>query len=317
MERDEKKELFLGVEIGGTKIQLAVGDGSGTLVKKVRFGVDLQAGGAGIRDGIEERLPEVCRDFSLKAAGVGFGGPVDARNGTVLKSHQVEGWDGFALGKWVEDVTGLPALVENDSNCAGWAEYRAGAGRGASIMVYMNIGSGIGGCIVIDGKLYNGRGIGAGEIGHMYVSAFDGNASTLEDAASGWAFQEELRKHYPMQPGEPLTEIARGERSRIDGKSASKAAQKGDRFVVECFRREGEVVGRALASVANLLCPEVIVVGGGLALSGEVLFEPMNRSFSAHLMEPFRGQCVIRPSACGEDVVLTGALLLAAERETA
>jgi glucokinase len=307
------EEYYCGIEIGGTKIQCAVGTGAGEIVERVRFGVDLARGADGIRAELSGRIPAVCGSYPVAAVGVGFGGPVDVATGRTITSHQVEGWDDFHLRRWLEELTGVRGVVENDSNCAGWAEYRLGAGRGSRTMVYMNIGSGIGGCFVLEGRLYNGQGFGAAEIGHTRVPRSEGGQDKLENVASGWAFQERLSAAYPMRPGERLTELCGGRRERIDGSLAAQAARAGDASVCEAFRDEAEVVGLALANVITLLCPEVVVVGGGLALAGDVLFDPLEAAVDRSVIDAFRNRFAIRPSRLGDDSVLYGAILLAAE----
>ncbi|NMD35021.1 MAG: ROK family protein [Planctomycetes bacterium] len=304
--------LLLGIEIGGTKIQLCVGTAGGAIVARERFTVDLGRGADGIRDEIARRAPALCRRFDTRAVGAGFGGPVHSAAGRTITSHQVSGWDDFPLRDWLAERLGLPAHVENDSNLAGWAEYRLGAGRGTRCMVYANIGSGIGGCIVLGGALFNGQGFGAGEIGHTRVPFAGGGDEALERVASAWAFERRLRERYPMAPGAPLSELCGGDREAIDGARAAGAARRGDTFVLAAFREEAEAVGIALANVATLLCPEVIAVGGGLSLAGDVLFTPLAAALEARVIGAFRGAYRVVPAALGEDVVICGALLLAA-----
>src|SRR5438876_8029022 len=142
--------MFLGSEIGGTKLQLGIGPGDGTLAGLWRGGVDLASGAEGIRRQIVAAVPELLAragvDRSrLRAVGIGFGGPVDDATRGVLKSHQVGGWEGFPLAAWAEDALGLPAVLGNDADVAGLAEARFGAGKGLSPVFYMTSGSGMGG----------------------------------------------------------------------------------------------------------------------------------------------------------------------------
>ncbi len=308
------EELYIGVEIGGTKIQCVVGTPAGELKHAERFGVDLAEGAEGIRRELSKRVPRLCGRFPVRAVGVGFGGPVQSARGKTIISHQVEGWKDFPLREWFEELTGLPAVVENDSNCAGWAEYRLGAGRGCGSMVYMNIGSGIGGALVLEGRLFNGQGFGAGEIGHTWVPLPEGGTSRLEDAASGWAFVRRLRRTYPLEKGGILADLCEGVRERIDGPTAAQAALKGDPWAAEAFLREAEIVGFALANVITLLCPEVVVVGGGLALAGSVLLDPLREVVARRVIRAFSGCYRISESLLREHSVTKGALLLAAER---
>ncbi len=173
--------MFLGVEIGGTKLQLGVCDARGRVKTLVRRCVERRKGAVGILKQIEEVAPALLRH--VQAIGVGFGGPFDVESGRAVRSHQIAGWGGFPVKRWFERKFGLPAFVDNDQNCAAWAEATVGAGRGFRRVFYVTVGTGIGGGLVIDGELYNGR-YGAAEIGHTWV----GN-HRLEAVASGLAIE--------------------------------------------------------------------------------------------------------------------------------
>ena len=155
--------MLLGIEIGGTKLQLGLGQGDGKLAGLWRGRIDPARGPEGIRQQIVEAVPRLLGEAgtpagALEAVGVGFGGPVDDARHTVIKSHQIAGWDDFPLADWIGDFLRLPAFLANDSDVAGLAEAVAGAGSGLSPIYYMNIGSGIGGGFVIDQKVYRGTG---------------------------------------------------------------------------------------------------------------------------------------------------------------
>src|SRR5438067_3071778 len=189
--------MYLGIEIGGTKLQLGVGLGDGTLAALWRGTVDVAAGPDGIRKQIVAAVPELLANANLersqlRGVGIGFGGPVDDATRTIIKSHQIEGWDGFPLADWITELTGLPAALGNDADVAGLAEALFGAGKGLSPIFYITIGSGIGGGLIIDGEIYRGCGRGAAEIGHVRLFAdYRGGLlwgdEVLEDRASGWA----------------------------------------------------------------------------------------------------------------------------------
>src|SRR3954470_2030822 len=153
---------FLGIEIGGTKLQLGVGAGDGVLAGLWRGTVDMAAGPEGIRRQIVAAVPELLQRSGiergqLKGVGIGFGGPVDDATRTVIKSHQIKGWDGFPLADWIGDITGLPATLGNDADVAGLAEALFGAGKGMSPIFYITIGSGIGGGVFLQRGLHRGR----------------------------------------------------------------------------------------------------------------------------------------------------------------
>src|SRR5215813_9953144 len=142
--------MYLGIEIGGTKLQLGVGPGDGELRGLWRGTVDVAAGPDGIRRQITAAVPDLLAQLGmdcaqLRGVGIGFGGPVDDATRTVIKSHQIQGWDNFALADWIGDLVGLPAVLGNDADVAGLGEALHGAGKGLSPIFYITIGSGIGG----------------------------------------------------------------------------------------------------------------------------------------------------------------------------
>ena len=152
--------MLLGIEIGGTKLQLGVGAGDGVLVDLVRLDVDQSQGADGILRQIAGAGRELIAKYGVTAAGFGFGGPVDTVRGVAVKSHHVHGWDAFPLADWCQRELGITAVIENDCDAAALAEARYGAGRGANPVFYVTVGTGIGGGLVVDGRIYRGSGHG-------------------------------------------------------------------------------------------------------------------------------------------------------------
>jgi glucokinase len=216
--------LAIGVETGGTKLQVALGRGDGTILAVRRGSVAAESGAQGILEWVDRETALLLEDAvpvhgKPHAIGVGFGGPVESATGRVLTSHQIAGWQGVELKKRFEDRFELPTVVANDANAACWGEYCCGAGRGTKNFCYMNIGSGIGGAFVIDGELYDGQGFGAGEIGHTYVpdwtAAEPGAAAKLENLCSGWAIEKRIRRNASVSPNTPLGRRCGGDRTII------------------------------------------------------------------------------------------------------
>jgi glucokinase len=293
---------YLGIEIGGTKLQLGVGPGDGTLAGLWRGGVDVAAGAEGIRRQIAAAVPELLAragvDRGLIAGvGVGFGGPVDDARQRVIRSHQIAGWDDFPLADWITQSLGWPAALGNDADVAGLAEALFGAAKGLSPVFYVTIGSGIGGGLVVNGEIYRGCGRGAAEIGHVRVATESGSGIVyrpLEELASGWAIQA---------------------RTGTDARLVGLAAGHGDARAREVLESAWACLAEALCHVIALLCPRRIVIGGGVSLMGEgVLFEPLRRLVAERVFRPFAACCDIVPAALGEEVVVHGALALARTR---
>jgi glucokinase len=324
---------LLGIEIGGTKLQLGIGRGRGDIVALRRLTVDPARQASGIREQIVEALPALLDDARLDrgaigAVGVGFGGPVDATRGRVERSYQVVGWEEFPLADWIRDDLGIPtSVVQNDADTAGLAESRFGAGMGYSPLLYMTVGSGIGGALIIDDRIYRGFGRGAGEIGHLMVPVFGGGSPgaptglmELEQAASGWAIAragqdlfESGKLAEDTRSWDIRDEAAGREPGRITGWMVAQAARDGVPEARAILVRAQEAVGFALAQAIALMAPRRIVIGGGVSLIGAEWFDGIRRSVDQLVFPPFRGGFDIVPAALGEAVVVHGALALACE----
>jgi glucokinase len=316
---------YLGIEIGGTKLQLGVGPGDGVLAGRWRGTVNVAAGPEGIRRQITAAVPELLdragvERSQVRGVGIGFGGPVDDATHTVIKSHQIEGWDNFPLADWVGDVVGLPAVLGNDADVAGLAEALHGAGKGLSPIFYITIGSGIGGGLVIDGEIYRGGGRGAAEIGHLSHATWIFDSLTrepLEERASGWAIQRDAQHWARASPGRsgPLLRLAGGRPEEITTYHVAQVAEQGDEHALQLLNGAWIVLADAICNVIALLCPRRIVIGGGVSLMGErLLFEPLRQLVAERVFQPFAGLTDIVPAALGEEVVVHGALALALGR---
>ncbi|NIA16120.1 MAG: ROK family protein [Nitrospiraceae bacterium] len=309
--------LVLAVEIGGTKLQAALGDRDGTLVARRRGRAPAEGGAEAILEWFAQEVPGLIEEAgrSVSRIGVGFGGPVESATGKVLTSHQVEGWSGFDLKPWFEQRLGLETFVFNDSNAAGWAEYCLGAGQGTRHFMYSNIGSGIGGALVIDGVLQDGQGRGASEVGHTLVPDWEagtpGEARKLELLCSGWAIERRQRAAGDPLAETPLAALCGGKAANITCPMLAEAAAQGDARALDEIERVGRIIGLALANAITLFHPERIALGGGVSLMGDVLLTPVRHWANEYVFGPFRDRFEIVPCALGESVVLVGALLLA------
>ncbi len=316
----DKERRVIAVEIGGTKLQAALGTPSGEIEFLERGQAPADEGAHAILEWFNTSVPALLarareNGVTVSGIGVGFGGPVETATGKALVSHQVGGWSGFPLKDWFEERFDLPTFVANDSNAGGWGEYHRGTGRGTRHFVYSNIGSGIGGALIVDGNLHDGQGLGAGEIGHTYVPDWTadtpGAARKLEDLCSGWSIERRMRTLPRLEPGTPLAELTDGDPGRITCAILGEAARRGDPVAKEEIGRVAGAVGLALANVITLFHPERIALGGGVSLMGEVLLEPLRAAAAEHVFGPYRDRYEIVPSALGESIVLVGALLLA------
>src|SRR5688572_19579352 len=196
---------FLGIEIGGTKLQIVQGDGAGRIERRWRANVDKERGGAGILEQLREGIEQLSSspDSGCGGVAVGFGGPVDRAAGRVRVSHQIPGWEDFPLRQWLEDLTGGPVVLENDANTAALGEALRGAGQGHDPVFYVTLGSGVGGGLVAGGSIYHGAAPGEAEFGHLRL---DRDGATVESRCSGWAVDARLRR---LATEEPTSFLAR------------------------------------------------------------------------------------------------------------
>jgi glucokinase len=324
---------YLGIEIGGTKLQLGIGADDGKLAALWRGTVDVAAGPEGIRRQITAAVPELLAKAGvdrslLKGVGIGFGGPVDDATHTVIKSHQIDGWDNFPLADWISDVVGLPVVLGNDADVAGLAEALHGAGKGLSPIFYITIGSGIGGGLIINGEIYRGVGRGAAEIGHLKLvshpvtetgSYLGPLVGTLEDSSSGWAIEKRVENALWSGKGRDslLLKLVEKQWEKISAKHVGQAAENGDPFALSILNESLDCLALAICQVIALLCPRRLVIGGGISLMGDkVLFHPLQKLVAEQVFKPFAGLTDVVPAALGEEVVVHGAIALARKKLT-
>jgi glucokinase len=311
------RRVFLGIEIGGTKLQLVIGDTACHVIGRRRISVPRDAGGAWIRSQIETCLAEPSEGFELLGVGVGFGGPVDRDAGRIARSHQVDGWENFPLRDWLSERAGrVPVAVENDANTAGFGEAVAGAGAGFQTVFYCNFGSGVGGALVTGrgAAIYHGAPPGEMEFGHLRLGRDGG---TVESKCSGWAVDERIRKECARAPRDST--LARLAAMDPGGESRHLAAAlaASDPLAERVLRDVAADIGFALSHVVHLAHPDVIVLGGGLSLVGELLRAAVAEALAPHVMEAFRPPPWVALTALGEDSVPVGALHLAAQAAAA
>ena len=267
-------DLILGIEIGGTKQQLALGTPSGEILVTHQGQVDKDQGGEGIRAWLKREIPVFLREKApefgrVVAIGCGFGGPLDSRAGRVMRSIQIEGWQDFPIRDWLEETFGLPATVDNDSNAAAWGEYKRGFGRGCQHFFYTNIGSGVGGGFVFNGELFDGQGYGAGEMGQTYVADWTSNipgaVEKVENLCSGWAIEGRLRTSGYIPEDSALFLKFGDNVSAVTARDLGEAAQAGDPFAIAEIGQIARSFGLALSNVLCLSGVERIAIGGGVA----------------------------------------------------
>jgi glucokinase len=298
--------MYLGIEIGGTKLQLALGDPKcGKIEQIFRYQVQVEKGAEGILAQIEDCIQQI--PGPLQGIGVGFGGPVDRIEGKIATSHQIGGWSGFELKKWLETLSSVRVLVDNDANVAALAEAFCGAGQGFQRVFYITLGSGVGGGMVIDGQLYHGQTPGEAEIGQLRMNL---SGETLESFCSGWALDAKIRS---LAPGLPETSILKkllADQKGGEAKCLLHALEAQDPLALDILDSYATHLAWGLSHAVHLFHPEVLVLGGGVSLIGSPLQQAIAAKLPGFLVPSFRPGPQVRLAALKEEAVLVGALVL-------
>ena len=310
------KKLYLGVEIGCSKQQLAVCDSCGQIVEILGENVPHPNGAQDIRAWLEEcvdsiihRYPEIC------GIGVGFGGPLETASGRVLVSVQVPGWKDFSLKEWFEDRFGKETVVVNDTVAGGYAELKLGSGRQSRVFFYTNIGSGIGGALFLGGRTWDGVGFGASYLGNTYTADWTadraGALNRIEALCCGPAIEARLQSPGYIPEDSILMRLCGGDITRADCRLLHRACEENDPFAIDEITRVGRTFGVGVATIVSLIGADTIAIGGGVANFGELLLEPMRSSADEHAFISARGRFRIVRCAMVEDNVPVGAALYA------
>lgn len=306
---------YWAVDVGGTKVEIGVGDHAGKLYATRRIPTPDLGKGDAVTDGIAKALVELAReggDLKPVAVGIGSPGPLDSKAGKLIRPSNLPGWEGLALVDNLSKRLGVPVFLENDATAAALGEWRYGTGQGTQDMVYVTVSTGIGAGLIARGQLVRGVGDNAGELGHVVVEpggrpCHCGLRGCLETVASGTAIGrsgEERRKESPLlnQASGPVT-----------AEAVFKAAQAGDPVAQEIIAEATDHLGWGLATLVNLMNPERIVVGGGVSANGEALLGPTRQAMKKYAMPDLLAAAEVVLAGLGADTGVMGALAVAVE----
>ena len=301
--------MLIGIDVSNTNMTGALAEAGGKPLHKTRRQSDRHGGAtAGLRligEIITELLERAKKEGgSAQRIGIGFGGPVDFRRGIALLSHQNPGWENTPLRDELQNRFDLPVVVDNDANAGTLGEWRFGAGRGVNDLLYVNIGTGIGGGVIADGHLVRGAQNLAGEIGHIIVQR-GGPLCTchkrgcLEACASGTAIGRRGSEAFGRE---------------VDGKEVFALAEKGDTTAQTVLRDVIENLAQGLGIAMGLLNPALIIIGGGLSEAPEPLFlAPLRHALPRYCLEAAAAKLRIERAQLGYDAGVMGAVALAME----
>ncbi len=308
--------LTCGIDVGGTKIAGAVVDEDGRVLELRRV-VSPATDPEAIEDAIAGLVRELRVGHDLTAIGVGAAGYIDSGRAVVMSAPNIA-WRDLDLRAELEGRTDLPVVVENDANAAAWGEFAFGAGKDSRDLLLVTVGTGVGGGIVIDGELYRGAFGVAAEIGHVRVVPGGlpcgcGKLGCLEQYASGRALVRQTQEAARDDPAAaPLVAEAGGDPRAITGAMVTAAATAGDAFSVGRLAEVGRWLGEGIASIAAVLDPGLVVVGGGVGEAGDLLLGPAREAFEAQVIGGGeRPLPQILPARLGNDAGVIGAADLA------
>jgi glucokinase len=286
--------LTVGVDVGGTKVLGGVVDASGKVLATSRRDTPRE-GGSELTKTIAEVALELMQSHSVSAVGVSAAGFVSSDRKTMLATPNIADWNGVQLDLELEKLIGLPVVIENDANAAAWGEAKFGAGRNQAHMMMLTIGTGVGGGIVVNNQLYRGAFGIAAEFGHLRVVPEGhlcgcGARGCFEQYASGSALRRHAREAISASPDLARNLLARGDGTidGLTGQAITEAARDGDAVALAAFQTTAQYLGAGIASLAVLLDPSCVVIGGGVIDAGEILLAPTREAMKRYM--PFAGK---------------------------
>lgn len=322
MTESTASKFIVGVDLGGTNIGVgALSEDGGTHYAMHTEPTLAEQGAEAVVSRMVRMIEAVIAETQAATGGsrvdclgvgVGAPGPLDRERGLVVTTPNL-GWTNFPLRQVIADRVGLRATLDNDANCATLGEWWQGAARGGNNVVGMTIGTGIGGGLILDGKLYHGSSDVAGEIGHTTVDLTGrrckcGNYGCLEAYASGPSIAERAREALAGDSSSVLPEMAGGNLDNLTAATVYDAAKKGDAIALEVVRETARFLGTGIANLLNVFNPDVVVIAGGVTQAGESLFEPMIREVKRRAFKPAVESCRIVPGLLPGTAGIVGAV---------
>jgi glucokinase len=303
-------DIYIVSDVGGTQIRVAAFEVD-TLTRVTLKKIPTQFKGQQPVERLIQLIREIKKDFTVRAIAVAAPGFLDPDTGIVYEAPNIPGWENYPLKKILEDEFHIPIFLGNDANLAALGEWKFGAGIGHSNLLYLTISTGIGSGAIINNQLLLGNKGLAGEFGHVTVLPDGplcgcGKRGHIEALASGTAILNYVQDQIITGRRTTLTHLA-----KITGEDISLAAQNGDEIAMEAYNRAGKFLGIALANFLHMLNPSIVIFGGGVSTSGELLFEPMRKSLEESLISPaYLEGLSITTAQLGDDGGLKGALAL-------
>ncbi len=317
-----REQFIVGVDLGGTNIAAGAMPTDGTREIAMRMApTHPEQGSTAVVERIVTMIEDVIAQTRIETGaersdflGVGIGapGPLDRLHGVVIVTPNL-GWRDFPLRDEIGSRVNLPATLDNDANCATLGEFWCGAARGGRHVMGLTIGTGIGGGLILDGKLYHGASDIAGEIGHTTIDSTGrrckcGNYGCLEAYASGPAIAERAREVLDVDGDSILLGLVDGDMSRITAQTVFEASKRGDPVAIEVVRDTAHFLGVGISNLLNIFNPDTVVIAGGVTQAGEQLFEPLRAEVRRRAFKPAVDACRIVPGALPLSAGVVGAV---------
>jgi N-acetylglucosamine repressor len=314
-----------GIDLGITKIIAVITDLHGNIIARKKRSVDVYSGGNRIIQSMLEAADDcfheagsmICR--KIVGIGLSVSGLVNMEKGISIYAPNLPMWKNVPLVKTIEDKFHLPAFIENDARCMALGEARYGSGRSYKNLLCINVGHGIGSGIIINGDLYRGEAYAAGEIGHLTIIPSGplcqcGNRGCLEVIAGGHAIAAAAIRVLNSGGQTLIREIVKGKINRVTAEIVAKAAAQGDPIARDLIIEAAHYIGIGLANALNLLSPEIIIIGGGVALSGDIFFHEIRRTIRKRAFTTMINEPELLLSSLGENASSIGAAALVFEK---
>ena len=310
--------LDIGIDVGGTKILAGVVDDTGAIIDRIRRDTP-RVGGAEVTRALADVIVELTGRHQVSGIGLCSAGFVSADRRSILANPNIPNWNGARLADDLEALIGRKILLENDANAAAWGERQFGAGKGATELVMLTIGTGVGGGLITKGEIFHGARGSAGEFGHIRAVPEGhlcgcGMRGCYEQYASGTALLRHAREAISASPELARNLLSRGDGSidGLTGEILTSAARDGDPVAIAAFNTTGQWIGALIATLEAALDPALVVIGGGVVAAGEILLRPVRESLAR--LSPFsrsRPLPEIVAASLGNDAGLIGAANLA------
>lgn len=308
--------LAIGIDFGGTSVKTGVVNGSDVIDHAPPIATPEFESPGDLIDAIARTVEDLrARHPGVRAIGVGMPGFVNFETGTVYNLTNVRGWADIRLKELLEAKIGLPVTVENDANCMAFAEWKQGAGRGFQHVICMTLGTGVGGAVIANGQLIRGARHGAGEIGQTSIDyqgrrGHYGNLGALEDYVGNNEITEAARLAYEAAGDPKGAELC-------SPAALAAAANDGDPIALKLWDDVGRMIATAAMNCCWLLNPDAIIIGGGVAKAGKLVFDPVTKYLHEQLSSPFKDHLQIVPARFGNEAGIVGAAVLALETAVA